>query len=164
MTAMAVNGLPKPPLQPLPAEMSPTLIAERLEEFILSRWRLHWRDHGQLTGRWLGGPVTSGERMEMLAHLAHLALTVINPSGGWTCHLDVDHDDQPTMLLISDRRDTVEIEARLSPRAIRINGAAIPLEAEDAGRRVLEAVSEAIGAVFGASPGGRPKRRRRHDA
>ena len=147
-------------LMPDRPEPSPTLIAEKLEDFVLSRWRFHWRDHGQLTGIWLGGPVSSAERMELLVSLQKMALAEIKPSGGWTCYLDVDSDDQPTALLISDRRRTVEVEARLSPRALRIKGAAIPLEAEDAGRRILEAVSEAIGAVFGASPNNRPKGRR----
>lgn len=142
--------------------MTHAAVAGALEETIINRWRSSYsRQYGDLQGYWVGGRCSADTRLEAMATLADLGLGDLHP--GLRVHLDIAEDGSPTAILVSNPRTTAEIPCRLSPRAFRIGAAVVPLEANDAGRRVLEAVCGAIAAVVGSSNSDRRKGRR-HDA
>lgn len=166
MTNPPLNDGSEPsPRRRLP--MTPALISGKMQDNILSRWRRPHvtTDAGQLCGSWIGGPASPPEKAEWLIQIACEALEELHPTGAWQCFLDTDPlYDQPSFILATDRRQTVEIPFQMSGRALRIAGQAIPLEAPDAGRRILEATCDALGARFGVPPSDQRRVGRRHDA
>lgn len=142
--------------------MTATAVAGALESSITARWRaVHAHEFGDFQGHWMGGRCGSDTRIELLATLADVGVGDLHP--GLHVDLDIDDDGRPTAFLVSNPRSSSEIPCRLSSRAFRINAVVVPLERQDAGRRVLEAVCAAIATIVSGSNSDRRKGRR-HDA
>ena len=110
-----------------------------------------WNDvgflHGPLFESWTGQPKSALKRLDLLAWALRQGLEQLDPR--WSLDLDLDVDEQPVGVLITNDAEAAYISVEMTGRVIYVDDVAIIMASSNAGRAILNALTASIGSLLG---------------